>query len=79
MVAMEPSGLEQAREYSTSGDPAASAAPGAALGPDFGPIDARLVEVIDAWPALPEAVRADILAKVREAHPDTPAVGTERP
>jgi hypothetical protein len=31
------------------------------------PIDAGLASVIDAWPALPNAIRAGILAMVRAA------------
>ena len=64
---MEPSGLEQTQQSSTFCGPPASAAPGAALCPDLGPIDADLATVTEAWPTLPEAVRADILAMVQAA------------
>ena len=64
---MPPTGLEHARQYSTSHDRGIRAAPGAALGRNSHLIDAGLSEVIDAWPPLPEAVRADLLAKVRSA------------
>jgi hypothetical protein len=67
---MTPTGSEHARQYSTFRDSALCAAPGAALPPDSGPIDHGLAEVIDAWPTLPEAVRADVLAMVREAQAD---------
>jgi hypothetical protein len=75
---MTPTGLEHARQYSISGDPAVCAAPGAALGPDSGLIDAGLAEVIDAWPTLPDAVRADVLAEVRQAQASTPTGRTGR-
>jgi hypothetical protein len=58
-------GLELARQDSIFSDSDVCAAPGAALAPDSGPIDPGLAEVIDAWPGLPEAVRANILAMVR--------------
>ena len=37
----------------------------AALGPEIGPIDPELVVVIEAWPSLPDVVRADVLAMIR--------------
>ena len=64
---MTPTGLEPARQYSISSDSGTCAAPGAALGPDFGPIDPDLASVIDAWPSLPESNREAILAIVRSA------------
>jgi hypothetical protein len=39
----------------------------AALGPEFGLSDTELTVVIDVWPSLTEAVRANILATVRAA------------
>jgi hypothetical protein len=38
-----------------------------ALAPRSRPIDAALAALIDAWPTLPEAIRAGILAMVRAA------------
>ena len=38
-----------------------------ALGGEFDPVDPDLAAVIEAWPKLPEAVRAGILAMVRAA------------
>jgi integrase len=60
-------GFEQSREYSTFEDSEECAARGAAVGGDFGPVDPDLGVVVDAWPTLPESVRADILAMVRAA------------
>lgn len=58
-------GTELARQYSNFGESAKCAAPCAALGREFGPIDPELASVIEAWPSLPEAVRANVLAIVR--------------
>lgn len=44
-----------------------SAAESAAAGAENGPVDPDLQAVIDAWPALPAAVKAGILAMVRAA------------
>jgi hypothetical protein len=50
------------------GNPAeVSAAAGAAIEGENTPIDPDLAEVIRAWPTLPEATRAGILATVRGA------------
>ena len=43
------------------------AAESGAVGADSPPITADLAEVIEAWPTLPEAARAAILAMVRAA------------
>jgi hypothetical protein len=75
--AVTPTGSEQFTQYSTFKDSPASAAPGAALGPDLGPIDPDLAMVVEAWPRLPEAVRSDIVSKVYEAPRDAPAMDTE--
>ena len=64
---MTPTGLELARQSSISDDSSDCAAPGAALGRNSDLIDAGLAEVVDAWPSLLAAVRADILATVRAA------------
>ena len=69
---MTPTGLEHARQSSISNGPGICAAPGAALGPDSDLIDPGLAEVIATWPTLPEAVRAVVLAKVRQATVNTP-------
>ena len=64
---MGDTGTEPARQYSTFGESIKCAAPCAALGPEFGPIDLELGAVIDAWPSLPDVVRAKIVAIVRAA------------
>ena len=38
-----------------------------AVWPNSSPIDADLAAVVDAWPKLPEAIKAGILAMVRAA------------
>jgi len=43
------------------------AAAGAAVGSENTPIDPDLAAVVDAWPKLPEAIRAGILAMIRAA------------
>ena len=60
-----PTGAEHSQQYSTSDDSVASAAHIDAVATDFGPIDPDLAAVVSAWPALPEAVRRDIVATVR--------------
>ncbi len=42
-----------------------SAAESGAVGADSSPISPELAEVIDAWEALPKAIKAGILAMVR--------------
>ena len=44
-----------------------STARGAAVSAETGPIDPELAAVIEGWPALPEAVRAGIVALVKSA------------
>jgi hypothetical protein len=39
----------------------------AALGPKETPIDLGLKTVVEAWPTLPEAIKAGILAMIRAA------------
>ena len=65
-------GLEHAQQYSIFGDSNVCAALGAALDPNSGRFDPGLAFVIAAWPTLPEAVRADVLAMVRHAQASTP-------
>ena len=43
------------------------AAPGAAVGAENGPIDPDLARVIEAWPKLPAAIRAGVLAMIDAA------------
>jgi len=52
-----------------------SAATGAAIWPEFTWPDPDLTEVVSRWPALPQAVRGQVLALVRGAHlpADSPA------
>jgi hypothetical protein len=40
---------------------------GEAVWPNSGPMDADLAAVVEAWPTLPEAIKAGILAMVRAA------------
>jgi hypothetical protein len=55
-----------------NGESAKCAARSAAVRADFGVIDADLAEVIDVWATLPKAVRADILAAVRQRQTHEP-------
>jgi hypothetical protein len=41
-----------------------------AFSPDFEQIDPDLQSILDAWPTLPEAVRAGILAMIGACKPD---------
>jgi hypothetical protein len=61
-------GIRTPREISekTVG-PSESGARSGALAMQSGPIDPDLASVIDAWPTLPEAIRAGILAMIRAA------------
>ncbi len=55
-----------------SGDTGVGAESGAesgALGAREAPIDPGLAAVVEAWPALPEAIKAGILAMVRAVGP----------
>jgi hypothetical protein len=60
---IEPSGQpsKKARLFATAG------AESGAVGAAFGHFDADLLAVIEAWPSLPEKVKADILALVKSA------------
>jgi len=62
---MPPAGFEQHKQYSGCGGLDVCAAKINAVGPNYGLIDPDLSAVIEAWPALPEAVRVDILAMIR--------------
>ena len=44
-----------------------SAAPGAAVGAENNPIDADLQAIIQCWPDLSDAVKAGIVAMIRES------------
>jgi hypothetical protein len=57
--------LTDSSENSTNPDP--SGAKSGALAPEKPAIDPALAALIDVWPALPEAIRAGILAMVRAA------------
>ena len=48
-----------------------SGAESGALGAENAPIDPELAAVVDAWPALPEAIKAGILAMVTAARRDS--------
>ena len=68
--AMEPGGFEpRAGEGNAekTGDSDECAAPRAAQSAANPPFDADLQQLIDAWPDLPEAVKAGILAMVKAA------------
>ncbi len=41
-----------------------------AVGAHVGPVDPQLASVVDAWPRLPEPVKAGILAMIRPAEVD---------
>jgi hypothetical protein len=57
--------LGSAANAAKSGNSSDRAAQGAAVDAENGPIEPDLQAVIDAWPALPDAVKAGILAMVR--------------
>jgi len=68
----EAAGIEPPRENTgKTALPAESGAKSGTLGAHFGPAPTDLRTVIDAWPTLPEAIRADIVAMVRTAGGDT--------
>lgn len=46
------------------------AAPGAALPADLAQLPPELALIVQAWPDLPEAVQAEILATVRQQVPE---------
>jgi hypothetical protein len=60
-------GFEQSQEYSNSAALLGCAAQINALGLDFDGFPYDLVEVIEAWSHLSDAVRATILALVRDS------------
>jgi hypothetical protein len=64
---MTPTGSELAQKYSNFGDTPKCAAEINAVDNNFSSIDQDLPEIIEAWPALPQLVRADILVYVRTA------------
>jgi len=69
---VEAAGIEPPRENTgKTALPAESGAKSGTLGAHFGPAPTDLRTVIDAWPTLPEAIRADIVAMVRTAGGDT--------
>jgi hypothetical protein len=64
---MTPTGSELAQKYSNFGDAPKCAAEINAVDDNVRSIDPDLPEIIEAWPALPQLVRGDILAFVRKA------------
>jgi hypothetical protein len=61
-------GFEPAQQYSSFGDSNVCAANFNAVEANSGLIDPDLATIIEAWPSLHEAVRANILAMVRPAN-----------
>jgi hypothetical protein len=67
-AAIPPRGLEpSANSLDNSTNPASGGAESGALALQTFPIDPALAALIDAWPTLPEAIRAGIQAMVRAA------------
>lgn len=65
---MEAAGIEHGPKSSgNQGVGNQSGAESGALGAREAPIDPELAAVVDAWPALPAAIKAGILAMVRAA------------
>jgi hypothetical protein len=65
---VEAAGIELPQESAGNWSAAEqSGAKSGALDKQNGPFDAELAEVVQAWPNLPEAIRAGILAMVRAA------------
>ncbi|HEX5102184.1 MAG TPA: hypothetical protein VFV87_00125 [Pirellulaceae bacterium] len=65
---MEAAGIEHCPKSSAnSGDGGQSGAECGALGTQNAPLDPDLAAVVDAWPKLPEAIKAGILAMVTAA------------
>ncbi|MDC0934640.1 hypothetical protein OAS39_00025 [Pirellulales bacterium] len=59
--------MNQPTETGEISESAAARSKNVAILEGSAPIDPDLAAVIDAWPELPEAVRADIVAMVRSA------------
>jgi hypothetical protein len=67
---MGDTGLEQGAEVSgKAGRQPESGAKSGALGAREAPFDAELAAVVEAWPKLPAAIKAGILAIVSAANP----------
>ena len=67
-IASAPEGLEHsAKSTGKTGFSDLGGAECGALGAGLAPIGADLQAIIDAWPALPEALRAGILAMIQAA------------
>jgi hypothetical protein len=65
---VEAAGIELPQQYAgNSGVGGESGAESGALGAQNGPVDPDLAAVMEAWPGLPAAIRAGILAMVRAA------------
>ena len=68
VAGVPPQGLEQSEETPIRvAKPKTGAAKSAAVGDDLPPISTDLVQVIEAWPTLPPAIREAILAMLRAA------------
>ena len=67
-LAIPPRGLEPAtRSPENFTNPAPSGAKSGALDPQVRAIDPALATLIYAWPTIPEAIKAGILAMIRAA------------